>query len=44
MQSMKLHGFRLLNRFGVDVPYGKHDFALFFGNRQIKDVFLKKEI
>ena len=22
---MKLHGFRLLNRFGVNVPYDKHD-------------------
>ena len=27
---MKLHGFRLLNRFGVDIPYDKHDFAWFF--------------
>ena len=27
---MKLHGFCSLNRFGVDVPYHKHDFAWFF--------------
>jgi len=25
-----LHGFCLLNRFGVNVPYRKHDFAWFF--------------
>ena len=25
----ELHGLCLLNRFGVDVPYGKHDFAWF---------------
>lgn len=28
---MKLHGFCLLNRFGVDIPYGKHDVSGFFG-------------
>ena len=27
---MKLHGFCSLNRFGVNVPYDKHDTAWFF--------------
>jgi len=36
MQSIKLHGFRSLNRFGVNVPYRKHDFSDFFAYLELK--------
>ena len=38
---MKLHGFCSLNRFGVDVPYHKHDFAWFFAALTPKFFILK---
>ena len=41
MQSIKLHGFRSLNRFGVNVPYRKHDFSDFFAYMDTKISFAK---
>ena len=38
---MKLHGFCSLNRFGVDVPYHKHDISDFFAYVDTKILFTK---
>lgn len=38
---MKLHGLCLLNRFGVNFPYRKHDFSDFFAYIEIAGFFWK---